>query len=164
MCYFYPLLTRFVDASAPLRLNKPDFIHIDNIFDELGPIPRLCIDYDEIDLAQYRASLSTELSKLTITKLDNLVGAVRSLEMDANGAKNLGMDAISHKICLVRRLDPADLDKSFEIEVLPITAIIGSRIAFQLMDAESSEQIRLYNQLSALPEGQFVRSLWPTAL
>jgi hypothetical protein len=138
------LLTRFVDASAPLRLNDPDFIHINNIFDELGPIPRLCIDYNERELAQYRASLSTELSKLTITKLDDLAGAARSLEMDA----------ISHKICLVRRLDPADLDKSFEIEVLPVTAIIGSRIAFQLRDAERSEQIRLYNQLSALPEGK----------
>jgi hypothetical protein len=147
------LLTRFA-ASAPLRLNKPDFDHINNVFDELGPIPRLCIDYNVRALSKYRNSLSIELSKLTIKKLEGLVGAARSLEMDASGTRSLGMDAISHKICLIRRLNPTDLDFSFEVEVLPLTAIIGSRIAFQLRNTERSEQIRLYKQLTALPAGK----------
>ena len=111
------LLTRLADASAPLRLDEPDFHHINKIFDELGPVPRLCIDYNERELLNLS---HMELSNLTIKSLqvEHMVCAGRSL----------AIDAISHKICLVRRLTPTDLDLSFEIEVLPITAIIGSRI------------------------------------
>jgi hypothetical protein len=142
--------------SAPLRLDEPDFDHIDNIFDEFGPIPCLCIDYNTAELTQYRASLSSELLQLTIKKLNDLVGAARRLQMDASGAKNLRMNSIPHKICLVRRLNPADHDNFFETEVLPFTPDIGSRISFQLMDAERSEQIRLYKKLSAFPGGQIL--------
>jgi hypothetical protein len=67
------------------------------------------------------------------------------------GTGNLAMATISHKISLIQRLNPTDLDFSWEIEVLPITAIIGSRIAFQLRNTECSEQICLYKQLTALP-------------
>jgi len=133
-------------------VNNPDFDHINNVFDELGPIPRLCLDYSVEALSSYRRSLSKALSKLTIEKLEDLVGATTCLEMDPNGAKNLAMDTIFHKICLIRRLNPADLDD--EVEVLPITAIVGSRIAFQLRNTERSEQIRLYKQLTALPEAK----------
>jgi len=133
-------------------VNNPDFDHINNVFDELGPIPRLCLDYSVEALSSYRRSLSKALSKLTVEKLEDLVGAATCLEMDPNGAKNLAMDTIFHKICLIRRLNPADLDD--EVEVLPITAIVGSRIAFQLRNTERSEQIRLYKQLTALPEAK----------
>ena len=143
------MLIRFA-ASAPLRLNKPDFDHINNVFDELGPIPRLCLDYDAKALSDYRRALSNALSNLTTKKLECLVGAAKSLQMDASGAKNLGMDTVSNKICLIRRLNPTDIADD-EVEVLPITAIVGSRIAFQLRNTERSEQIRLYQQLTALP-------------
>jgi hypothetical protein len=133
-------------------VNNPDFDHINNVFDELGPIPLLCFDYGVKALSSYRRALSKVLSKLTIKKLEDLVDAATSLEMDASGAKNLAMDTISHKICLIRRLNPTDLDA--EVEVLPITAIVGSRIAFQLRNTERSEQIRLYKQLTALPEAK----------
>jgi hypothetical protein len=43
--YLCLLLTVFSVASAPLRLNNPDFRLINDVFDELGPIPRLCIDF-----------------------------------------------------------------------------------------------------------------------
>src|ERR1700691_252801 len=94
----------FCDVSAPLRLDNPDFDHINNIFDELGPIPRLCIEYTKRDLSKYRTSLSMGLSALTIRTLNDLVGGARSLSMDASGERSLEMHAMCHKICLVRRL------------------------------------------------------------
>ena len=136
MCYFYPLLTCSADASAPLRLDNPDFDHINNIFDKLGHIPRLCINYNEKDLW---VSLYGVI-KTHYQQIEDPVGmATRSL------------NAISHKIYLVRRLNPTDLDYSFKIEVLPVTAIIGSRIALQLRNAKRCEQILPHKQLTALP-------------
>jgi hypothetical protein len=134
-----------------LRLENPNYGHINDIFDELGPIPRLCIDYSTRDLLKYKTSLSMELSNLTVKKLEDLVGAARSMEMGPSEGRNLAMDSISHKICLIQRLNPTDLVLSFEAEVLPVTAIVASRIAFQLRNAERSEQIRLYKHLTALP-------------
>jgi len=61
------------------------------------------------------------------------------------------MDAISHKLCLVRRLHPTDLQLSYAVEVSPITPSIGSRIAFRLRNVECSKHIRLYNDLTSLP-------------
>ena len=132
-----------IHASAPLRLDKPDFDHINSVFDELGPIPRLCLDYTEDELSKYMSSLSKALSDLTIKKLEYLVGAAMRLEMDT------AMDNICHKIFLIQRLNPTNVN--FEVEVLPITAIVGSRITFQLRNADRREQIHLYKQLTALP-------------
>ena len=133
-------------------MDNPDFDHIDNIFDELGPIPRLCLDYGVDELSDYRDALSDALSMLTIKNLEDLVHAAKRLDTGASGLQNSAMDSISHKICLIRRLNPAHLGR--KVEVLPITAIIGSRIASQLTNAERSEQIRLYKLLTALPEGK----------
>ena len=132
------MLTRFVVASAPLRLDDPDFEHINDIFDEFGPIPRLCIDYDEVESAKYRTD---ELVVLSIDSLENLV----------QGGMGLCMDAISYKLCLIRRPNPTDLAHSLEVEVLPVTPSIGSRIAFQLRNAERGEHIRLYKRLTSIP-------------
>jgi hypothetical protein len=133
-----------------LSLDKPDIKNINEIFDELGPIPRLCLDHDIEELSKYKASLSKELSDLTIKKLEDLVGAARNMEMSASGAS----DTISHKICLVRRLNPSSLNFSFQTEVLPVTPTVGSRIAFHLRNAKRTEQIRLYKQLTSLPEAK----------
>jgi len=130
-----------VVASAPLRLDAPDFEHINDVFDEFGPIPRLCIDYDEVESAKYRTDLTDELAVLSIDSLEKLV----------QRGKGLRMDAISHKLCLIRRSNPTDLAHSFEVEVLPVTPSIGSRIAFQLRNAERGEQIRLYKLLTSIP-------------
>ena len=142
-------------------MDNPDFDHIDNIFDELGPIPRLCLDYGVDELSDYRDALSDALSMLTIKNLEDLVHAAKRLDMGASGPRNSAMDSISHKICLIRRLNPAHLGR--KVEVLPITAIIGSRIASQLTNAERSEQTRLYKQREE-NVGQCFRSLLPAAL
>lgn len=131
-------------SSAPLRLDNPDFGHINNIFDELGPIPRLCIEYTEVELEDYRVALSMALEDLTIDEFQNLV----------RGARGMSMDAIFYKLLLVRRLNPTDLALSFEVKVLPVTPSIGSRITFQLRNAERAEQVRLYKHLTSLPSAK----------
>jgi hypothetical protein len=128
-------------ASAPLRLEKPDFDHINNIFDELGPVPRLCIDFSEQELSEYKAALNVALTNLTINDLEKLVW----------GYMGLSMDATSQMLCLVRRLDPIDLEASFAVKVLPITPSIGSRICSQLRNAEHDKQLCLYKRFAADP-------------
>jgi len=68
-----PWTRREIIRAAPLRLRNPDFDHINNVFDELGPIPRLCIEYDELQLAMYRTDLTEALKKITIDKLEEIV-------------------------------------------------------------------------------------------
>jgi hypothetical protein len=128
-------------ASAPLRLPDPDLDLIKELFDELGPVPRLCIDYDEARLRAYRKDLKKELGGLSINKLEKLVDAEESL----------AMDAVSHKLCLIRRFHQTPLEFSEDVEVSPITPYVGSRIAFQLKNAERHELIRLYKKFVRLP-------------
>jgi len=120
-----PWTRKEIFRAAPLRLNNPDFRHINDIFDELGPIPCLCIEYNQRDLSIYRIALAAALRSLTIGDLQKLV----------DGCIALSVDAISHKLCSVRRSNPTDLEFSYEVEALPITPSIGSRIAFQLRNA-----------------------------
>jgi hypothetical protein len=41
-------------ASAPLRLDDPDINLINKLFDELGPVPHLCIKYNEGKISMMR--------------------------------------------------------------------------------------------------------------
>jgi hypothetical protein len=128
-------------ASAPLRLTKPDFALIEELFHELGPVPRLCIDFDAARLRTYRKDLNKELGKLSIDSLEELVDEGESLEMDS----------VSHKVCLIRRFYSTPLEFSDDVKISPITPYVGSRIAFQLKNAERHELIRLYKKFIRLP-------------
>jgi len=131
----------FVHCNAPLRLEKPDFDHINDVFDELGPIPRLCIDFSKPELSEYKVALNVALTNLTIDDLEKLV----------YGCMGLNIDATSQMLCLVRRLDTIDLEASFAVKVLPITSSIGSRISSQLRNVEHDKQLRLYKRFAADP-------------
>ena len=128
-------------ASAPLRLGNLDLDLINKLFDVLGPVPRLCIDFDEDKLEDYRKDLNKELGKLSIDSLEELVDEGESLEMDA----------VSHKVCLIRRFYSTKLRFSKKVKVSPITPYVGSRIAFQLKNAQRHELIRLYKKFIHLP-------------
>jgi hypothetical protein len=121
-------------ASAPLRLNDPDFDLINEIFDELGPIPRLCIEYGEDELEGYREDLNNALGNISIDNLEKLAAA------------GMEMDVTSHKVCLIRRFDSTGLRFSKKVKVSPITPYVASRIAFQLKNAQRDELIRLYKK------------------
>src|SRR5882762_2107634 len=128
-------------ASVPLRLTKPDFALIEALFHELGPVPRLCIDFEAARLRTYRKDLNKELGKLSIDSLEELVDEGESLEMDS----------VSHKVCLICRFYLTPLEFSDDIKISPITPYVGSRIAFQLKNAERHKLIRLYKKFIRLP-------------
>jgi hypothetical protein len=71
----------------------------------------------------------------------------------------LNMDAISSKLCLVRRFYPTDLSLSYKAKVLPITTSIGSRIAFRLRNVERRQQISLFKYLTVLPSAKKIAGI-----
>lgn len=61
--------------------------HVNEIFDQLGPVARLCIEWTSDQLAEYRNELQV-ISKITTDDIKKLI----------NEACGLTMDAVSHKI------------------------------------------------------------------
>ena len=68
---------------------------IDDLYCQLGPTPRLCVEYLSVPhiLANYRRDRQLALVNMTPDRLEN--------------ASSLTLDAISHKICLITREDVA---------------------------------------------------------
>ncbi|KIM80660.1 hypothetical protein PILCRDRAFT_822388 [Piloderma croceum F 1598] len=97
-----PWTRKEIHRAAPLRLTDPDLDLIDELFDELGPVPRLCIDFDEDKLEDYKKDLKKVLGNITIDNLEELADAGDSLQMNV----------ISHKVCLIRRFNPTPLQFS----------------------------------------------------
>lgn len=128
-------------ASAQVRLDNPDLDLINEIFDELGPIPRLCIDFDKNQLGDYREDLKETLDNISVEKLEEL----------ADTAKSMNMDVVSRKVCLIRRFNSSQLQFSKKVTVSPITPYVGSRIVSQLKNAQRRKLIRLYNKFIRLP-------------
>jgi hypothetical protein len=116
---------------------------VNRVFNELGPTPRLCIDYlcspGQIELEQHRQDVQEAISNLTISDLQRLLQDSRSLTMNA----------VSHKLCLISRQDRENV-YSRPI-VSPITSSIKSRLANRFRTLERGEQIRLYKYLSKVP-------------
>lgn len=94
--------------------------HINDIFDQLGPIPRLCIDYSSNELEEYKTALYQAISDITAGKIEEMT----------KSASGLSMDAVSHKICLLSRRQRDDVHS--RAVVAPITNSIKSRLSTQL--------------------------------
>ncbi len=110
---------------------------VNAIFDELGPTPRLCIDYlRSAQIEQYKWDIKTAISALTTNKLERLF-------LDA---KSLTIDNTSHKIYLISRRDRENVS-SLAI-VSPITSSIKFRLASHFQSLELREKIRLYKFFS----------------
>ena len=99
------------------------------IFDQLGPTPRLCLDYQYIPdgLAAYNQDLTTAIAEATPSKIEGLLKV----------AESLSMDSISQKICLVRRT------KLDEVASWPAVAVITPTV-----------QSRLANKFQGLPRDE----------
>ena len=114
---------------------------VNRVFNELGPIPRLCINYlrsnDRIE--QYRRDVQEAITDLTTSELQQLFQDSRSLTMSA----------VSHKICLISRADRENVYS--RVIVSPITSFIKTRLANRFRTLERGEQIRLYKYLSKVP-------------
>ncbi|KIM39972.1 hypothetical protein M413DRAFT_29116 [Hebeloma cylindrosporum] len=107
-----------------------------DIFDALGPIPRLCLDYQHVpqQMIKYKQDLNAAIMEATPDKLERLVMA----------AKCYGMDSISDKICLICR------EEQNEVDSLPVVAIMTSsiqtRLATQLRNVPRDERLRRYHE------------------
>jgi hypothetical protein len=126
---------------ARLVIHEPDLKEIDDVYDRLGPTPRLCIDkVIEDELAAYERDVR---NALRTQSTDKLIALTRE-------AENLEPDDMSHKLYLLRRNDVNDLS-AVNINVTPITDHIGSRLALQIRNAQVEEQLRLYNLWATTP-------------
>jgi hypothetical protein len=126
---------------ARLVMHEQDLKKIDDVYDRLGPTPRLCIDkVIEDELAAYERDVR---NALRTQSTDKLVALTRE-------AENLEPDFMSNKLCLLRRNDVNDVSAD-NINVTPITDHIGSRLALQIRNAHVEEQLKLYNLWATTP-------------
>lgn len=111
------------------------------IFDQLGPTPRICVDYlcDHVKMAQYRHALETEIKDLKTSELEKLV----------EDAASLTMNTVSHKICLISRQDKENVHSPAIIS--PMTSFIKSKLANRFRALGRHEQIRLYKHFAKVP-------------
>lgn len=92
--YIHTILWRIFSASL-LYPHIADTLVIE-VFDELGPTPRLCFDLvdDLTELDHYKRKLDLAISQMTIEQLERL-----------RNSSPLAMDELSCKICLITRED-----------------------------------------------------------
>ncbi|KIM90035.1 hypothetical protein PILCRDRAFT_812840 [Piloderma croceum F 1598] len=114
--------------------------HVNETFDELGPVPRLCIDQTSDEQAEYRSALHQAISKITTDEIQKLT----------QNTSGLTMNAISQKICLLSRQQRDDVHS--QAVVAPITDSIKSRLSNQFRNLPRAEQIRLYKFFEKMPE------------
>ncbi|KIM86220.1 hypothetical protein PILCRDRAFT_816150 [Piloderma croceum F 1598] len=126
---------------ASLLLPEIDVTVIHEIFEELGPTPRLCIEYasDPEKLQHYKMELNRAISNITTEKLEELI----------RKSSALAIDAVSHKICLINRCDQKNM-RSGPL-VSPITDSIKSRLSNQFRNLQQAERIRLFKLLERVP-------------
>ena len=122
-------------------LPKTDVKTVLEIFETLGPTPRLCIELasEPERLQVYKDELNHAISNNTTDQLVELI----------NKSIQLTMNAASHKICLISRRDPKDM-RSTPL-VSPITDSIKSRLSNQLRNLQQAERIHLFKQLESVP-------------
>jgi len=113
---------------------------INEIFDELGPTPRLCFG-DENSLLWHRKGLDKALRGLTLSYLE----AVGSF------AEDLSLDAVSHKMYMLKRSSPDAAVNSLDPDIMIITPFVASKIAARMRALQRHELVNLFNCYVGLP-------------
>jgi hypothetical protein len=126
--------------------------HIDETFDLLGPVPRLCIDFLSYELEEYKDALNRAISCITEDKIEKLI----------KDTSALSMDAISDKIFLLSRVERDDIHS--RAVVAPITLSIQSKLAACFRNLHRDEQIRLYKYFERKPELRKVAGIFYEAI
>lgn len=124
--------------SAPIRAPDVSLTTIDEIFDELGPIPRLCFGKKRW-LAEYRRKLNEALGELTFCKLENM-----SLSRESPA-----LDVVSHRMYMLKRIG-SGVD-SVGVVITTITPFIASKIAARMRALKRHELVHLFHRYTALP-------------
>jgi hypothetical protein len=131
------MLTHFTAPSAPFRAPGVRLPAIDGIFNELGPIPRLCFG-TERSLIEYRADLDEALEGLSLPYLESLTSR-----------NPLALDTVSHKIVVLRR-STIDVD-SVLVYIQPISPFIASEVARRMRALKRYELVSLFKRYNASP-------------
>ena len=125
-------------AGAPFKAAGMSFTAIDEIFDHLGPIPRLSFGNTR-SLIDYRRKLDEALGRLTLGGLEDM----------SFSHESQALDAISHNIYMLKRSN-LDVD-SVEVDMMTITPFIASKVAARMRALECYELVRLFNRYIRLP-------------
>ena len=126
------------------------------IFDQLGPTPLLCIVYqlDNVAMSQYERKLRTAISQVTSNELESLLSTAAS--------GDLGINSLTHMIALLSRKSSDDVYS--EGVVIPITAYIQSRLSNRFCNLERKEHLRLYKAFAKVPARRKMASVFFEAL
>ena len=122
--------------------------HINETFDLLGPVPRLCIDSSSDELEEYKQAVNTVLADIEVKTIEKLI----------KDTSALSMDQVSHKICLLSR-GQRDNVHSPAI-VAPITPAIQSRLSTRFRNLHQNEQICLYKYFERVSESRKVAGIF----
>ena len=126
--------------------------HIDEIFDLLGPVPRLCINFSSHQLKEYKDALNMVISSITVDEIEKLI----------NDTFALSMGEVSHKIFLLSRMKRDDIHS--QAAVAPISLSIQSKLAARFRNLDRDEQIRLYKHFESVPESKKVAGIFYEAI
>jgi hypothetical protein len=109
---------RIASSASTLLPSTIPHESVNPVFNELGPIPRLCIDYLGTGLIEeYRKDVQKAISNVTTGE---------ELERLFQNSLSLTMNAVSHKKYLISRQDKENLYG--DTIVSPITPAITSRL------------------------------------
>ena len=126
--------------SAPLGLSIPSYKNIDDAYDQFGPTPRICLQLSSnpLDWEHYKDDVRYALTEVTLQKLQELT----------KKSKDLNMDFVSHKLCLIRREDRDIVSSAFL--VMPITDHIRSRLAIRMRNYDMDQLIETFELFSSV--------------
>jgi hypothetical protein len=111
---------------------------LDKNFEDYGPTPRICIDYiyRGTRLSNYQECFERAIEALDVKMLRRLA---------SGGTEDL--DAASHTLFLVKRVNEADLVKAI---LETIMSGVKVRLKIQIQILQQAERIRLYEQLASV--------------
>lgn len=148
----FTLTFRWVFSANLTPLENITENHVNETFDLLGPVPRLCIDYSPEELEEYKQAVNMALSDITVKTIERLI----------KDTSALSMDRVSHKICLLSRGKRDDVHSP--AVVAPITPSMQSRLGTRFRNLHRDEQIRLYKYFERVPESRKVAGIFYEAI
>jgi hypothetical protein len=137
-------------SSAEIFLPQFEQKRINQIFDELGPTPRLCIDYlsNPGRLKEYRRDLRDAILDITSGQLEKLIRDIASVNLSE----------VSHKLFLIFREEREVVNG--DVIVVPITEDVKKKLALQFRNLQKDEQIRLYEHFAKVPDSRAVAGIF----
>ena len=127
-------------------IDRPSTDIINDTFDRFGPIPSICLETasSPYTLSVYETEVNGALNRVTVS-LQSL------LELMTN-VNDLTMDAVSHKLCLVKREEINNIASKFLIS--PITKYIQSRLANCIRIYNIHQQVELFRLFFSYPSSR----------